>query len=429
MVRTDDIFELRLFDRPLLRFSFGEDDPAVLHEWDASAEALMPLGLTLTNEGLWRWLSTRAIPQNRRFATELCRSLGLSANDRSGILAVSRGLSLNDSYWIVPAGSTETFAECNLYENGFSSVLAAVAYTGVVSDQRGLTPSTPELTTNGNLRKAWRIEADGTRRLYKGSSDDRGEFGEARAEFLASQVAEAMGLDAVRYGLTRWRKGEIGAVGDRGAKMAEATAEGGVPSSADSAILSGGTDAANVCCTCDCFCTPEVSYVPQALAFGQSSHTAAVKSYLRWELGHFERYASMMVFDALIYNTDRHLTNFGVLRNSRTGKLLGMAPVFDSGRSLFFNHVFDQVETFQTEAQFVLPSWPQVTFDEQAARLIGSQQIGELEKLANFEFANSAEVPFPEAFLRSLSAFIRRRAEQLAALPPVSREELLSKLP
>ena len=143
MVRTDDIYELRLFDRPLLRFSFGEDDPVLLREWDASAEGLMPLGLELTDEGLWRWLSTRAIPQNRRFATELCRSLGLSTNDRSGILAVSKALSLNDSYWIAPANSEDAFAACNLFDNGFSSVLAAVAYTGVVSDQRGLTPATP----------------------------------------------------------------------------------------------------------------------------------------------------------------------------------------------------------------------------------------------------------------------------------------------
>lgn len=391
MVRSDDIFELRLFDRPLLTFSFGEDDPAVLHEWDRSAESLMPLGLELTNEGLWRWLSTRAIPQNRRFATELCRSLGLSTNDRSGILSVSRALSLNDSYWIAPASSDDTFAECNLYENGFSSVLAAVAYTGVVSDQRGLTPATPELTTNGNLRKAWRIEDDGARRLYKGSSNE-GEFGEARAEFLASQVAEAMGLDAVRYGLTRWD-----------------------------------AEAADACCTCDCFCTAEVSYVPQALAFGQSSHTAAAKSYLRWGLGHFEDYASMMVFDALIFNTDRHLTNFGILRQSRTGELLGMAPVFDNGRSLFFNHRFDQVGTFENETQFVLPSWPQVTFDEQAARLIGPRQVEALESLGSFEFANSAEAPFPEEFLRDLSRFIRHRAEQLAALAPVPREELLAR--
>lgn len=392
MVRTDDIYELRLFDRPLVRFSFGEDDPVLLREWDASAEGLMPLGLELTDEGLWRWLSTRAIPQNRRFATELCRSLGLSTNDRSGILAVSKALSLNDSYWIAPANSEDAFAACNLFDNGFSSVLAAVAYTGVVSDQRGLTPATPELTTNGNLRKAWRIEEDGVRRLYKGSSDDHGEYGEARAEFLASQIAEAMGLNAVHYGLARW----------------------------DAATQ-------NVCCTCDCFCTPEVSYVPQALAFGQSSHTAAVKSYLRWGLPHFEDYASMMVFDALIYNTDRHLTNFGVLRNSRTGELLDMAPVFDNGRSLFFNLAFDQVDSFPNEAQFVLPSWPQVTFDEQAARLIGPRQKEQLTALGDFSFANCEQHPFPEIFLEKLAGHVRRRAEELATLPDVSQEELLAR--
>lgn len=390
MVRTDDIYELRLFDRPLLQFSFGEDEPVRLHEWDAPAEGLMPLGLALTSEGLWRWLSTRAIPQNRRFATELCRSLGLSVNDRSGILEVSKALSLNDSYWVAPATSDETFAECNLFDNGFSSVLAAVAYTGVVRDQRGLTPSTPELTTNGNLHKAWRIEADGVRRLCKGSTDDHGEYGEARVEFLASQIAEAMGLNAVRYGLSRW----------------DAASQG-------------------VCCTCDCFCTAEVSYVPQVLALGQSSYTAAAKSYLRWGLPHFEDFASMMVFDALIYNTDRHLTNFGVLRDSRTGELLGMAPVFDSGRALFFNLAFDQVDAFPNEAQFVLPSWPQVTFDEQAARLMGSRQKAQLEQLAEFSFTNSEEHPFPEVFLEKLSGHVRRRAEELAALPEVSREALL----
>lgn len=390
MIHSTDIYELRLFDQPLARFSFGEDEPALLHEYDEANAQLLPAGFHATNEGLWRWLSTRAIPQNRRFATELCRSLGLSVNDRSGILAVSRGLSLNDSYWIVPQDCRDTFAECNLYENDFSSVLAAVAYTGVTSDLHGLTPATPELTTNGNLRKAWRIEPDGTRRLYKGSTDVRAEYGEARAEFLASQVAEAMGLHAVHYGLTKWS-----------------------------------TASAGVCSTCDCFCTTDVSYAPHALAFGHASYAAAAKDYLRWGIDHFERYASMMVFDALIYNTDRHLTNFGILRNSHTGERLECAPVFDNGRSLFFNLAFEQVDSFANEAAFVLPSWPQVTFDEQARRLVGPVQIEQLKRLASFEFTNCEAHPFPDAFLTGLSTFIRHRAEELASLPPVSREALL----
>lgn len=152
-----------------------------------------------------------------------------------------------------------------------------------------------------------------------------------------------------------------------------------------------------------------------------------MRSYLRWEPEPFEDYASMMVFDALICNTDRHLTNFGVLRNSHTGDVLGMAPVFDNGRSLFFNLGLDQVGDFATEAQFVLPSWPQVTFEEQAGRLMGPRQKDQLQKLAAFEFANSEEHPFPGAFLQGLGTFARDRAEQLLELPEVSREELLAR--
>lgn len=393
MIRTSDIFELRLFDQTLATFSFGDFDPVMLHEVDERHLDLLPAGMKPTSEGLWHWLFTRAIPQNRRFATEICRSLGLSPNDRSGIITVGKGLSLNDSYWVVPANFPGTFAEYNLFENEFSAVLSAIAYTGVTSNQAGLTPSTPELTTNGNLRKAWRIEADGTRRLYKGSSangrNDADCVGEARAEFLASQVAQAMGLNAVRYDLSEW-------------------------SATD-------TDA---CSTCACFCTPELSYVPQALAFDQSSHTAAVKSYLSWGIEQFEGYASMMVFDALICNTDRHLTNFGILRDSRTGAYLGCAPLFDNGRSLFFNLAFDQADDFCQEAQFALPSWPQVTFEEQAARLMGERQIAQLQRLASFEFENSTLKPFPEDYLAKLARFIRQRAETLAALPPVSRTQL-----
>lgn len=389
MVRAGDIFELRLFDRALVSFSFGEFDPVVIHDWDNEAESLLPLGMKPTDEGLWRWLSTRAIPQNRRFAGEICRSLGLSANDRSGILRVSRGLSLNDSYWIVSQGFDGKFADFNLFENGFSAVLAAVAYTGVASDLGGLTPSTPELTTNGSLRKAWRIADDGTRLLYKGSSVSAAHVGEARAEFLASQVALSMGLNVVGYDLGSWS-----------------------------------VDDAKPCSICACFCSPEVSFVPQALAIGASTHGAAVRAYLRWSQEQFERYVSMMVFDSLICNTDRHLTNFGILRDSRTGSLLGMAPIFDSGRSLFFNLAFDQTDGFAREAELSAPSWAQVTFTEQAARLMGDVQKAQLERLCGFEFRNSEETPFPETYLNALSSFIRQRAEELASLPPVSRDAL-----
>lgn len=43
------------------------------------------------------------------------------------------------------------------------------------------------------------------------------------------------------------------------------------------------------------------------------------------------------ITDFIISNTDEHLLNFGVLRNSETMKLIGPAPIFDSGNSMFYN--------------------------------------------------------------------------------------------
>ena len=61
------------------------------------------------------------IPKNRTFADEILKTLGLSHNDTKGIMDVCRGLSLNDSYWIVPEGT-----RTNPYRLSFEEVRAAV---------------------------------------------------------------------------------------------------------------------------------------------------------------------------------------------------------------------------------------------------------------------------------------------------------------
>ena len=53
-------------------------------------------------------------------------------------------------------------------------------------------------------------------------------------------------------------------------------------------------------------------------------------------------FSDMMVFDALIHNTDRHLNNFGVLVDNESNRILGPAPLFDHGNSLFYNITNDE---------------------------------------------------------------------------------------
>ena len=145
------------------------------------------------------------IPKNLAYVAEILKTFGLSVNDTKGIIDVCKGLSLNDSFWVVPHDFTGTFAQYNLYENRFSEILSLVAYTGIGQSDAAFTTS-PELTTNGILPKGWRfIDGDGIY-LYKGGTSGAANTGnEPYSEFYASQIAQVMGLHAVRYELENWK--------------------------------------------------------------------------------------------------------------------------------------------------------------------------------------------------------------------------------
>jgi len=61
-----------------------------------------------------------------------------------------------------------------------------------------------------------------------------------------------------------------------------------------------------------------------------------VKAYYK-ELGpQYEKaLRDMIVFDAIVCNTDRHFGNFGFLVDNRTNQIVAPAPLFDHGNALF----------------------------------------------------------------------------------------------
>lgn len=153
------IFELRQFDKTLLKFEYIEESltrECHILEVNKENSFLLPIGLDLSNEGLYSWLKSRIVPKNREYVDQLLSKMGLSHNDVFGIIKVCKVLSLNDSYWIVDEGFKGRFKDYNLYENEFSKILALIAFTGFGSKQITGFTSTPELTTNGMLPKCWR---------------------------------------------------------------------------------------------------------------------------------------------------------------------------------------------------------------------------------------------------------------------------------
>ena len=156
------------------------------------------------------------------------------------------------------------------------------------------------------------------------------------------------------------------------------------------------------------------------------------------ELGEreLEKFKSMLVFDALVCNEDRHMGNYGVLRDSATGIVRGMAPLFDHNMALFAGAMPDElnVAAMLDKAASGRGAFAP-SLDEQAALVIGPVQKAQLERLDGFvferhpimdEFAeNDTRNYFSPERLKCLGNYVLRRVERLLALPTVDPAKIM----
>lgn len=380
-----NVYSIRIYDTELIKFVMEKrgleglvTEIIQIHD---DYKHLFPLDMELSNEGILKWLERRVIPKNRTFVDEILKTLGLSHNDTKGIIDVCKGLSLNDSYWVVPCGFEGKFSQYNLYENRFSEMLALVAYTGAGQSNQAFTTS-PELTTNGMLPKAWRFIEDEGIFLYKGGSSGTYNSGrEPYCEFYASQIAETMQLNAVHYDIENWK---------------------GITAS-----------------KCALFTDADTSYVP----IGRIIKNGGLKKCLDYfdELGteFIGHLKSMLVFDALIYNEDRHFGNFGVLRDNHSGKIIAPAPIFDNGLSLLCYMGKEELADFSTlEAYAQTRSNPYgISFEEVCAEVMGAKQKEQLRHMIGFKFKRHPNINLPEEHLQALEKLLEMRVRQLLAIP------------
>ena len=379
--KSDNMYELRIFDEPLMKLSLenkGLEGLVCDIRWiNENKIHLMPLDMQITGKGVVKWLESRVIPKNRKFVDEILKTLGLSHNDTKGIIDVCKGLSLNDSYWIVPEGFNGKFAEYNLYENSFSDILSLVAYTGQ-GQSAGVFTTSPELTTNGMLPKAWRFKKSGIY-LYKGGTSGAANAGnEPYSEYYACQIAKKMGINCVKYNLENWK-----------------------------GILAS---------TCKIFTDINTSYIPIGRIVREGGLKACI-DYYSDELGEdaVEQLKSMLVFDSLIYNEDRHFGNFGVLRDNSTGKVIEPAPIFDNGISLFNYAMPDDFKNIEEYAKTRMSAY-NIDFDEIFLSVAGKKQIAQLRKLIGFTFKRHKSLNLPEERLVAIEDFIQKRVRHFLAI-------------
>ena len=374
------VYEIRHFDNTLIKFTATDNSntPEIdIIEINSEYELLFPHDLKVTPEGISRWLKNRTIPKNRAYVHNFLSKCGLNINRPMNVIKVSKGLSLNDSYWIVEEGFDGRYEDYNLYDNRFSRILALIAFTGYGSSMRTSLLSSPEFTTNGMLPKCWR-RINGEIKLYKGGTSGASNTGmEPYSEYYAYQVAEKMGFNAIPYGLSKW-KGEL-------------------------------------CSTCSIFTSKERSFIPVGRII-TSGGINAVKSYYK-ELGQeYEKaFADMIILDALICNTDRHFGNFGFIIDAKTNKIIAPAPLFDHGNSLFNYAGWDDLESDDTLSIYAETLYPCVydDFISDAKKVLRPEHKAGLRKLLDFKFKKNPRYNLPDKRLALIEHQIQKRAKLL----------------
>lgn len=250
---------------------------------------------------LSEWFRGRGIPRWRDQLDLLLHRLHI--NTPSELLDKAFGLSLSDQYWIKPYNSDISYNDVNFFDNGFDYaefLEASLSLNSkVVTKEASL--KTPNNTTDGMLKKAWVIE-DGVRYLLKGGY--KTEVLQPFNEVLASMICDRLGFSHVPYTLDVYKN--------------------------------------TVVSKCLCFITQDTELITAYQIKNNMKRYDSVKDYEAYiqkleDEGISDartKIENMYILDYLIMNEDRHLNNFGIIRDVNTLKWLDVAPIFDNGQSL-----------------------------------------------------------------------------------------------
>ncbi len=374
------VYTLMHFDTPLVVFSAERQVEAnikilAVHEENKN---LFPLDLAeLSESGIESWIRHRSIPKNRVYVDTLLSSLGLSINRPFDLIRVSKGLSLNDCYWLKQEYSRDSFDSVNLYDNRFSRVLGQIAFTGYGSSNVSGLTSSPEFTTNGMLPKCWR-RIEGKIYLYKGGTMGAANTGnEPYSEFYAYQIGKILGVNAVPYSLSKWKN--------------------------------------TLCSTCELFTSKDVSFVPVGRIV-RSGGMQAVRAYYKKLGAEFEKALNdMFIFDALIFNTDRHYGNFGFLIDSHTNEIIAPAPLFDHGNSLFHFAGVDALKSKKSFLKYAEAQMPCVYDDyvAEAKRALTHEWRSAIRRLLDFKLPRHSRYNLSKERLNLIEYAVSQRAAEL----------------
>jgi len=247
---------------------------------------------------LSNWFKGRGIPLWRDDLDLLLTKLNISAPTE--LLDKAFGLSLSDQYWIKPYNSRIEYKDINFFEHDFKDTeFIDATFSNNTETSAKISLISPNNTTDGRLKKTWIIEA-GKRYLLKGGY--KNEVLQPFNEVLAAMISSRLGFNHVTYTL------EV--IKDK------------------------------VVSKCESFINENTELISAyQILYNNCDKDDAYETYISLLEKHEIKdprssLEDMFILDYIMLNEDRHLNNFGIIRDFKTLNWISTAQIFDTGESL-----------------------------------------------------------------------------------------------
>lgn len=239
------------------------------------------------------FIANRRAPNDRENIGRLLKKAGL--DQISSYLDLTHALSLTDTLWVRNSNQLNlSWSDVNMYNKPFNSTIAKTAFDGGMYGYN-LAAASPEYSTDGTFAKCWIREGGVIKMAKKGRSGASNVGLEPYSEFYTSKLFDDYGVIHAKYGLGRMGK--------------------------DNSLVS----------KSELFTSEDIGLIP-VYALKVNNLSDVIIRYR--EYGWVVDLVEMFVLDAVIFNQDRHLGNFGFLVDNNTGEILRHAPLYDHNLSL-----------------------------------------------------------------------------------------------
>lgn len=320
------------------------------------------------------WWESRAVPGSRKLIQETLKKA--NCINTESYLAKNLALSMTDSYWIKPIDMDLKYNDIKL--SGLSN------YDISQIPVHNTSSYDPNASLGGQMEKYWDLNHD-TPLLIKESYKYYGQ--QAINEMIASNIHHMQNttIPFVQY------------------ELSETTDNGKL-------------------CSCSSFTNDDVELISayEVIESTKNQNDASLyNNYIKAcaNLGieesiiqNFMDYQSLT--DFIISNTDEHLMNFGILRNANTMEIIGPAPIYDSGNSMFYSEgtkIYNRAELLERKITGFYESEEKILANIKNKNIVNYELLPTAEEIINQYIKNG----IPEEKARSIGQNFETKKKML----------------